>query len=273
MLCFGKKICTMEISGVSCSRETKTKFFRTKFKTDDKQTISSLPVSFLGAEKHASAAKPARIIFMAQVQHYGDAAPNPDKRKGVLRCLLIHICRVCFALERKKNLQVRLDDFSNCFLLLVIFYIFFSSIIFTSIAGSRKYTSNVSFTFDAYNGQYKTCIVFGFLSRSIEFDLRAWQRSEFQRQLNQSKSFHIDKNILLQQKFMIGTHERPEVMIDVAQEQNSSGDIGVLRIHERYRYLTANTWDSFHQILPNISLETSKSNPVDVCVYVAVSGT
>ena len=44
---FGKKICTIQIFGsrFSCSRETKSRFFHTKFETDNRQTISSRPPS------------------------------------------------------------------------------------------------------------------------------------------------------------------------------------------------------------------------------------
>ena len=128
-------------------------------------------------------------------------------------------------------------------------YTFFMiTVIFTNIHIPNQLASLVH----EQKEPYKTCIVFVFLSRSTEFDLRAWQRSEFQRQLNLSKSFYEGKKVLLQQKFMIGRNERPEVLIRASHEQRINGDIGVLRIKEGYRYLTANTWDSFHQILPMI---------------------
>ena len=105
---------------------------------------------------------------------------------------------------------------------------------------------------------FETCIVLGFLSRSTESELRKWQRTEFSRQLDLLPK-DLKKQVLLQQRFMIGINPEDSIMTEVMNEQSSHNDVKILRVNEGYTHLTANTWDSFHQLLPLMESPSCKS--------------
>lgn len=96
---------------------------------------------------------------------------------------------------------------------------------------------------------YQVCIVVAFLSRSTEFELREWHRNDFQRQLDHF-SEDMKKQVLILQRFMIGVNPEHSIMAGVVFEKQLFGDVMVLRVNEGYSYLTANTWDTFHQLIP-----------------------
>ena len=106
---------------------------------------------------------------------------------------------------------------------------------------------------------YDTCIVVGFLSRSIEFGLREWQRNEFKQQLSRLPDFYKKKKVHIQQLFMIGINPNHSTMESIIIEQRHYGDVMFLKINEGYHYLTANTWDTFHEILPLLENPSCRS--------------
>jgi len=120
--------------------------------------------------------------------------------------------------------------------------------------------TNVSSTVINPGNKPKTCIVMDVLSRSTEFEIRDWQRKEFHRQLERFSEFYRDENVEIQQRFMLGINEDDSVMKEVALEKDAHGDIGLLRVHEGYHYLTANTFDSFHQLLPLLENPSCKKS-------------
>lgn len=108
--------------------------------------------------------------------------------------------------------------------------------------------------------KHETCIVVGVLSRSTEFILRDWQRKEFVHQLGHYPELYRERGVHVQQHFMVGINLDDSVMKLVAREQHSHGDVMLLKVNEGYEYLTANTWDAMHQLLPILEDPSCKSS-------------
>ena len=128
------------------------------------------------------------------------------------------------------------------------------SITITSSSSSSYLSTSIS------TPEHETCIVVGVLSRSTEFILRDWQRKEFVHQLGHLPELYKKKSVHIQQRFMVGINSDDSVMKLVAREQHSNGDVMLLKVNEGYRYLTANTWDAMHQLLPILEDPSCKSS-------------
>ncbi len=127
---------------------------------------------------------------------------------------------------------------------------------FTDLRPYNRTHTSLGATFLRSKPKKKTCITIAMLSRSTEFSLRDWQRNEFQQQthlLPSELQFYKTNNVHIKQYFMVGINNQDDsVMVEMKNEQKSYKDVKLLRINEGYSHLTAHTWESFHQLLPEM---------------------
>ena len=99
---------------------------------------------------------------------------------------------------------------------------------------------------------FQTCIVLAVRSKSEEFDLRNWQRRDFKKQLSRYAHLFRENNVRLQQHFMVEANFNVDMTNKLKEENQQIGDVLFLKVQEarEKNYATANTFDTFHQILP-----------------------